>query len=300
MVIDFHGGHSGSHSGDAAQQQKVFLALGLGLALIAASATHGQEQDQNRSLLKTAGFEARHTFSVGAMPLEADASILAATEALPPAEITLEDLGVDDSYDSFFLEYRYRLGSRWSTFVGAYRFSSSGGREISRDLNYDGVEFSAGADVRAELTADAYMVDLLYSVYKTDTFEVQLGGGLHAFDLNAEIRSEVFVGDANATVSQAGETLLAPIPNFRGSASWALSERFGFTLVGGWLSANIDEFEGDFTYAHLRGHYRVSDNFGVSLGYLYNEVDVTENRERGDLVYDIIFKGPSITLTFGF
>ncbi|MEM6300196.1 MAG: hypothetical protein AAF749_00540 [Pseudomonadota bacterium] len=270
------------------------------LALIVAVNSGAEESSSGQSLLEAAGLKRRHTLSLGATVLDADASIQATSNGLVPVAISLDELGITDAYNSYYLEYRYRLNSRWSTFIGGYRFSGSGQRILARDFNYAGVEFTAGAEIDGDLTADAYMVNVLYSVYESDAVEIQLGGGLHAFDLNAEIESEVFVGEANTTVSEAAETLLAPIPNFRGSASWALNERFSFTAVGGWLSANIDDFEGAFTYAHLRGHYRVNDKVALSLGYLYNEVDVTEKRERGDLVYDVIFKGPSLTLTFGF
>lgn len=264
------------------------------------SPVFAQNPDSGPSLLTTAGLQQRHTLALGGTFLDADATVLAASERFDPIAIDLDDIGVEDSYDSFFLEYRYRFNPRWSTFLGAYRFSGSGGRVLARDFNFAGVEFSTGAEVDAQLTADAFMVDVLYSVYQSDTLEVQLGGGLHAFDLDASIESSLFVGDASIETSSAAESLLAPIPNFRGAASWALTPEIGVTLVGGWLSANIDNYRGDFSYLHLRGHYRLSERLGVSLGYLYNEVDVTEERARGDLVYDVVFDGPSVTFTYAF
>ena len=264
------------------------------------SPVFAQNVDTGTSLLREAGLQQKHTLALGGTFLDADATVLAASDRFDPIAIDLDDIGVEDSYDSFFLEYRYRLTSRWSTFLGAYRFSGSGGRVLARDFNFAGVEFSTGAEVDAELTADVFMVDVLYSVYESDTLEVQLGGGLHAFDLDASIEGSLFIGDASVETSSAAESLLAPIPNFRGAASWALTPELGVTLVGGWLSANIDNYRGDFSYLHLRGHYSLSERLGVSLGYLSNEVDVTEARARGDLVYDVVFDGPSVTFTYAF
>lgn len=245
-------------------------------------------------------FHEKHVFSAGFTRQSTDATIGAAADGLAPIEITLDDLGIDDQDSSYYFEYRYRLKPRWSLFAGAYSFSGKGGRTSSRDFTYDGVEFTAGSELVADFSVDAYIFDVLYSVYRSDTLEIMLGGGVHTLDLGVDIGGQVFVGDQSTDFRQAGTTLLAPVPNFRGSATWAFSENFGMSFVGGWLSANVDDYEGSFSYAHLRAHYRMKRGFGAALGYQITDVDVTEKRTRGDLLYNIQLDGPTLTLTYSF
>lgn len=269
------------------------LALG---GLLAGQTAMAQQESVRASDL----FDKKHVFSAGFTRQNTDATIGAAADGRAPLEITLEDLGIDDQDNSFYLDYRYRFKPRWSLFAGAYRFSGSGGRSNSQDFTYDGVEFTAGAELQADLGVDAYIVDILYSVHRSEKLEIMLGGGLHALDLSADIGARLTVGEQSGEFRRAGTTLLAPVPNFRGAATWSLSDNMGLSIVGGWLSANVDNYDGSFSYAHLRAHYGFGNGFGVALGYQFTDVDITESRPRGDLLYHIELDGPTFTLTYGF
>ncbi|GAB5413917.1 MAG: hypothetical protein Cons2KO_15200 [Congregibacter sp.] len=269
------------------------LAIG---GLLAGQTALAQQEASSASHL----FDKKHVFSAGFTRQHTDATIGAAADGRAPLEITLDDLGIDDQDDSYYFEYRYRFKPRWSVFAGAYSFSGKGGRTNSRDFTYDGVEFTAGTELQADLGVDAYIVDVLYSVHRSENLEIMLGGGLHALDLSADIGARLTVGEQSNEFRRAGTTLLAPVPNFRGAATWNLSDNMGFSFVGGWLSANVDNYDGSFSYAHLRAHYSFGNGFGAALGYQITDVDITESRARGDLLYNIELDGPTFTLTYGF
>lgn len=263
------------------------------------AATTSQNGAGKTALLRSI-FDAKHVLSFGGTRQSTDAVISADADDFDAVSLTLDDLGVDSRDNSFFVEYRYRLKPRLSIFTGAYNFGGSGGLTNARDFTYDGVEFSTGSELEASLDIDAYILDILYSVYHRDNLEVMLGGGLHALDLSANIRGDVRLGDQMFESQTAATSLLAPVPNFRGSATWTPSERWAFTLVTGWLSANVDDYSGDFVYAHLRAAFRIKESLAISLGYQVTEVDVTEDRPRGDLSFDVRVQGPTLTLTYGF
>jgi hypothetical protein len=245
-------------------------------------------------------FRSQHVLYAGIAQQSLEARIGANAQNFDPVEITLNDLGVDDRDYSYYLEYRYRFKPRWALAAGAYSFGGSGGRTSSRTFNYDGVEFTAGSQINASLGIDAYIVDLMYRVYDNDRVEVMLGGGVHALDLDVSIGGQVQVNDTSGEFRQSGSTLLAPVPNLRGTVDWAISDRIEVTFIGGWLSANVDDYEGAFLYGHLRGVYRIGENLGVALGYQVTDVDITENRARGDLSYDLMLDGPTLTIGYSF
>jgi hypothetical protein len=219
---------------------------------------------------------AKHIIFVGTTRQSMDAEISAAAEGFDPITLKLEDLGVENRDTSYYVEYRYRFKPRWAMIAGAYSFSGSGNRTSQRDFNYDGIEFSAGSEIETELDIKAYIVDVMYTLSQSDSYELLIGGGVHALDLGATIAGQVFVGNETSEFRQSGTTLLAPVPNIRSSFTWAATQRLALSVAGGWLSANVDSYEGDFIYAHLRANYQISEHFGVVLGYQRTNIDITD------------------------
>lgn len=246
-------------------------------------------------------FGARHVIGAGAAYQGADTSVRASVPNLPEVKLDLDDLGMDDTYNSWSLEYRWRFASRWMLVAMAYTFDQDGRRTVDRDFNFDGVEFQAGASVDTGLSIDTYIVDLLYQVYRSDNTEIMLGGGLHAFDLDATIRGQAFVGDIERESDSGTSDLLAPLPNLRAQATHKLRDNWAISVTLGWLSASYGDYDGSFAYLHPRVAYRISGGWAASLGYQYVDVDLTQEKSNGrELALDATFTGPTLHLHYRF
>lgn len=265
-------------------------------ALLVGSFASAAQTPRNASSV----FDNKHTLSIGGTRQATQITLSATTENFSPSPLTLDDLGLSKRDTSYFVDYRYRLKPRWSIFAGAYAFSGSGEKVSSRDFNFDGVEYAIDTTVRANLDIDAYMVDVLYSVYHSENVEVLVGGGIHALDFGVTLAGSVQVNEGVFEARSSGATLLAPVPNVRTSATWVLSERFALNAVGGWMSADVDEYEGDFSYAHIRGFYYFTEHFGASLGYQLTDIDVRQTRTRSVTDVNAHLDGPTLTLTYSF
>ena len=241
-----------------------------------------------------------HVLALGAAQQTMDAGIRATAGERDPIELKLKDLGVKDNDTSYYAAYQYRWKPRWALVGGAYAFKGSGGRTAQRDFNYDGVDYTAGTAIAAELTVDAYLLDVMYSARRGDNYELMVGGGIHALDLGSTISGSASINGEEARATRSGTTLLAPVPNLRFSGVWEPSDRVVLSATFGWLSANVDDYEGDFIYAHLRAMYRFSDRFGLSLGYQRTDLDSTQTRERSEINYDLRFDGPTLAVTYAF
>ncbi|WOJ97222.1 outer membrane beta-barrel protein [Congregibacter brevis] len=270
--------------------------LFLGMTALLGGVVHANDDESAKSHF----FDDTHKISVGATRQSTSLTIGVTTENFDPTPISLDDLGIDNSDNSYFVDYRYRFKPRWSLFAGAYSFSGTGQRLSTRDFNFDGQEFTANTQIAASLDIDTYMVDVLYAVHRSDNLEILLGGGLHALDFGVGISGRIEIDGEVLEAAAAGETLLAPVPNLRGSASWAVNDRVFFSLVGGWLSATVDEYDGDFTYAHLRGYYRFGEQIGVSVGYQITDIDITRKGALSTTSINAQLDGPTVTLTYSF
>lgn len=243
----------------------------------------------------------KHMLGVGAAYQEADSEFRATSGDLPPVSLDLGDLGVDDTDYSWALEYRWRFKPKWMLVALAYRFEQDGQRSIQRDFNFDGKEFEAGVSVDTEVGIDTYILDILYSVYRSERAEILLGGGIHAVDLEASIKGRANVGDLERESAKASSELLAPLPNFRVQAFYSLNEHFGLGVAAGWLSANYDDYDGSFVYVHPRLGYSFGDRWALTVGYQYVDLEVTyEKASNRELEFTTDFTGPTAFINYRF
>jgi hypothetical protein len=242
----------------------------------------------------------KHHISLGIAEQDAAAGIRATVDGFEPVTLNFDDFGLNDRDYSYYIDYRYSFKPRWALFAGAYGFSDSGTQRAERDFNYDGVDYTAGAEIRADFEVDAYILDVMYAVHRDERSELMIGAGLHALDMSAGLAARINIDDQEATGSGSGTTLLAPVPNVRFSGTWVLSRRFALQATGGWLSANIDDFSGDFRYGHLRLAYGITDRASLALGYQRTDIDVTEDRPRSEVNYDVRLDGFTLTFAYAF
>jgi hypothetical protein len=269
-------------------------------ACITSLSSWGSEADGDRDTF----LESRHIFMLGGYWQEVDAKIRETRDPLPRVGLKLEQLGVDEDDATWYLEYRYRFSNRWA-FVGAgQRFTSGGEIGLNRDINFGGVVFPAGVSLNTRIRIDTYFADIMYRAYQTPRAEVAIGGGLHIFNFEASLHGRTFVEnrlvDRSRELIASSSDLIAPLPNLRLQAYYAITDHWAIAGNMGWMSANVDEWDGNFRYVHLRTHLRLNKHVGVALGYQFTDVDVSRDRRSASSEYNIEFSGPSLMLTVAF
>jgi hypothetical protein len=131
-----------------------------------------------------------------------------------------------------------------------------------------------------------------------------LGAGIHSFDIESSISGLAFVNDGNNNIieqfSKASADVLAPLPNLRFGAIYMINPRWEVNTSVGWLSLEIDEIDGSYTYFDLGTQYRFTEKFGIGASYQFANIDVTSTKGSSVDKLDLEFKGPSIFITYGF
>jgi hypothetical protein len=243
----------------------------------------------------------RHELSIGATRQQAESVVVSKAGDLPEVGLELKDFNIDDDDLSWHLEYRWRFRDRWVLSAFTYQYADSGLVTADFDFNFDGVEFEAGVTVDGKLEIDTYVVDVLYAVYQDERAELLVGGGVHALNVETSLVASLITGGVSRSESTSSDTLLAPVPNFRVQGNYAFDERLGVDLTAGWLSASVDEYDGDFLYANMRLRYRFLSRASISIGYQFTRIDISE--ERGDLgkrALDVDLYGPSLQFSYAF
>ncbi|MEH6584220.1 MAG: hypothetical protein V7754_19975 [Halioglobus sp.] len=242
----------------------------------------------------------KHTFILGGYQQDADASFYAEVDGVTGGSVDLGTLGMDETDTTVMLEYRYSLNERWEFSAAGYKFDTEGTLQAKRDFVYDGKEFEAGARIDSSLKTKTYLFTAMYKAYRTDRAYISVGGGFHIFDISTELKAKAVVGDLEASGSRAADDILAPLPNLRVEGFYALTPKWALISTFGWLSLNYEDYDGSFAYVHARANYRMTERFGVGLGYQYLDMDFSVERDRGEAGFDIQFNGPSVHLAYSF
>ncbi len=242
-----------------------------------------------------------HEFALGATRQSAQSTALASVPELPPVNIELKDLDLEDERSSWFAEYRWRFRERWLLDVFAYQYKDKGRIAASKDFNYNGEQFAAGAVVDSTLEVDTYAVDLLYAVHQGGRSEILIGGGIHALELTASFRAAIVGENEIGSLSRASDTLLYPVPNFRAQGTFDFNDRVGADLTAGWMSADVADYDGSFGYLHARLRCRLGSRSSLSLGYQFTAVDVSREPGNGrKQVFDGELQGPTLQFAWSF
>lgn len=220
-------------------------------------------------------------------------------EPFPGASIGLDDLGTEDSLNSWLAEHRYRINDRWGIVAGAYKFEADGDRLVSRGFDYEGVEFEASAALATDSEIDTYIFDVMRAAYRSDRSKILIGGGLHMFDLSASLTARAFVGGSEASFAAVADDVLAPLPNLNAQGFYAFTPRLAATATLGRLSGNVDDDEGSFLFLHARLWYRFQSGFGISAGYQFTDIDLEKEKPNGKK-YEIEFEGSTVQLSYAF
>lgn len=238
------------------------------------------------------------TLQVGVFLQDADAEVTAQRDPLPKTGVTIEDLGLDDARGVLLLGIRWRFSERLSFGASYNRYNESGRVENGTTFNFDGKIYPAGARLDSSLQADAYIFDLSYSLYKDERSEFGIGIGIHAFDFEASIAGEYAIGDDTDQFTEEEVDLLAPLPNLRAYGIYALSPKWTVGFGTGWLDVTMDDYRGRLLYLQARTEYRISESWGVGVGYQLTDVDVSKDRSNGKDKYEVDFEGALVYLTY--
>ncbi len=230
---------------------------------------HAAAEDGRHSI-----FTSQLEVQLGAQYTVANADVAVTRAPLPETVLDLEDLGIDNNATVFWMNARWHFADRWAASFTYNRFDESGSTSVSETFNFDGVEYPVGAALESSLQLDAYIVDVAYSFGKGQNYEWGAGLGLHAFDFAASLQGTLNIGDASAEIGSAAQSLLAPVPNLRVFADYALNKRNALRFNAGWLSADVGDYDGALLYASARYEYSFSSRFGAGIGIQYTDVDL--------------------------
>lgn len=244
-----------------------------------------------------------HSFKLGGYAQKGNIKITAVRRPFNPIEIDfIDDFGMDETSTSAFASYRWHFTNKWSLSVAYQQLELEGKGIAAKSFNFAGRDFTAGVRVDTEYSMDTYLVDIGYSFIRNEKWEVLIGLGVHAFDIETSIAGQASITNGvigvGTQAARVNAEVLAPLPNLRGSVTYGITPKWEISASSGWLSLAVDDIDGNYTFLDIGTEYRFTKRFGIGANYQLANIEVTSDESNGEDVLDLEFTGPSLYFTY--
>lgn len=237
-------------------------------------------------------------FRLGGQKSDADVKAGLANKDL--GDIPIIDLnasGADTTVTSFFANIFWQAPERWTVGFSYFQAETDSERILEEDFTFGDLTVPAGTGVTADFTTDFYVLNAFWDFYQAPGRSAGIGMGLYALELDLELAAQV-AGQPTGTVESADT--LAPLPTISAYYQIAFNDRWAMVADAGWLSANIDDYDGDIFAARISLDYWINENWGLGAGYTYVDLDLTVDERIFDQRYEVEYDSFFFYATFGF
>jgi hypothetical protein len=203
------------------------------------------------------------------------------------------DLGLKNRLNQGRMELIFRVRERHRLRVDYFGSERDGDRSLDREILFAGHTFMTGDLVQSALQYSMLGFTYTYSVLRTERFELGAGFGVHL--LQADARGTDVTRAQHAESSGVGA---APTPAL--DATWAISQRFAWTVRAQFLRASVNGITGSLGDYHTDLQYRWRPNFELGVGYEEIRAKLSVDRRAGPSGFDLSVKGPEAFLRVSF
>ena len=244
-------------------------------------------------------------FRLGGVFASLDSKATLSTANLPGTVIDFSDLGLTPDHKTTFQGEGYWnfLGRSYLDF-GYVDFDVSGSHTISRDINFGGAIYKAGATVDAESRTRFIYAAYRFGIFKNPTFHFGLSLGVSYYSSRAQLAATAGVTRPDGSVIQGGFTaereLNLPVPVIGAEAELRLFPRVTLGAKFRGMKATVAPYSGTWVEASGQVNWYFARNFGIGGAYDYHKIRIERSKDTSFVRFDQIYDGPRgfLVITF--
>lgn len=227
------------------------------------------------------------------------------TSTFPGEEVNFQKLlGLSGHKISFRGDgYWNFLGSSYFDF-GFVSFDQKGSRQITKDIHFGGVTYTAGAQVDSESFSRFVSAAYRYGIIKNESFHLGASLGVSYTTLRADMTaSSGVVGPGGPIVGQTTTKeaeINAPVPliglAFEAQISGPVSA--GASIRG--MGASIHPYSGHMIEAVAHVDWFLMRNFGMGAAYEYTTIEIKKKTDTKTVQANYRYDGPRIYVLLTF
>ena len=234
----------------------------------------------------------------------------ATTFRLDPAngsgtEISFEDdLGYDTRKTTFRTDGYWRFGPRGRVAFAYTTFRRSSSHTLNRDFVIGDTTYHAGASLDSSSKVDVGELYYEYSLINTGEAEVGVMLGASTFFTKFEFEGSGTIsgggGSQSGSFQRESSDTIIPVPAIGADFRYTLLPRFFVEGRVRWMKATISDYTGSMLDWRAGLDYYFTSNFGIGAAWASTDIDVTRQRDRGDLSFEYKYNGPIGYLSIAF
>jgi hypothetical protein len=196
------------------------------------------------------------------------------------------------------------LGRSYFDF-GYVDFKLDGSRSITRDIVFNGLVYTAGAEVSGESRTRYIYGAYRYGIIKNPDVHWGISLGIAYSSLSAQLSATAGVRKPDGTVVQGGATskreVNVPIPLIGTELEFRIAPHM--TLLGRAraIGATVDPYSGSWVEFSGQFNWYFVQNFGAGVAYEYQKLNFKKNETQPNAFrFDQRYDGPRVYATITF
>jgi len=186
--------------------------------------------------------------------------------------ISLEDdLGFSSSESVPRLNLGLILGKRHRILVGWYKTERDSSTTITEEIEWGEETFPIDVTVGAFYNTEFLNFAYTYYFYTSETTSLGITGGLVLANLGSGVGIKLAGLDFDRKNDISTDI---PVPQLGFSVNHYLGKRFVFAGTVGYISFNLDDWEGSVATAIAGVEHRTWKNLGFGVGYSFADYDI--------------------------
>ncbi|MEN8206988.1 MAG: hypothetical protein ABFS24_13390 [Pseudomonadota bacterium] len=241
------------------------------------------------------------TFRLGATYMEADGTFSSTIKGDPIDSLSTSDLDIADGNTRPYFGFRWRFADRWRLTFNYFGLDNDGSvRKDFDELIFGDIRAKGILAVDTSFKTDFYVTQVGYSLLKNERGELGVGAGLHIVDFDTSLKVSGNISGIGGSVQSDSVDLTAPLPNILGFGTYAFTPKLSLDGSIGWFGLDYDDYSGNFVTLAANLEYRLTDHFGIGIGYNYVDMALTINKSGRKDEYDLDYNGPVLYVSAGF
>lgn len=204
-----------------------------------------------------------------------------------------DDLELSDRETTPWLDFYARIGKRHRVDITYYDLSRSGTQTLTGQVRVGDQVFPVSANVDSFFNSEIFRVAYGYSFSQGDKHEVGLLAGLHVANVSLGVKTVggLVTEEADAT---------APLPMFGLFGSVELPKKWRFRGWGQLFALEFENYDGSLFNVTAVVEHDTFKNVGFGFGYSIFDFDLTADDDEFRGEFDYAFQGPTAYINLMF
>lgn len=232
-----------------------------------------------------ADFDETYRLDIGGSVVDFDSKIrINSRDDSIDKDIDLEDgLGFDSQLRLGFVKGTWRMANRHRLSLLYAPIKRTTEKTTSNDIEIGGDIIRAGAFVGSSAKTHVFDIEYLYSFYKRPNLELGVSAGIYWMNTLTEVTAsgQVILEGSDQeefrTDFQASQRLIAPLPLFGLSASYAITPQWLAHAYARYFDITISDIEGRIVSFNIKTEYYFTSHFALGAALVSFDLDVKHN-----------------------